>query len=149
MNGEIFEESGDICRLLNEHFSTMGSKISRSFNITEHFIPSSTSSSQSFFFGPVTPTGISLIIDKLKNKSCNINCYPAKVLKFVKTIISPILAHLVNRSLCEGVYPKRFKKARVIPLYKSNCKDDVNNYRPISILPILGKIFERVVYNQL
>ena len=40
------------------------------------------------------------------------------------------------------------KTARVIPLYKSGNVDDVNNYRPVSILPILSKIFERIVYNR-
>ena len=149
LNGEIFEDGRDISRLLNEHFSTIGSKISRSFDPCDHFISSFSSIQNSFFFYGTTAAGVSAIIDNLKNKSCNIDYYPAKVLKHIKAIISPILANLINRSLIEGVYPKSFKKARVIPLHKSNCKDDVNNYRPISILPILGKIFERVVYNQL
>ena len=41
------------------------------------------------------------------------------------------------------------KLARVIPLYKGGCSENVNNYRPISILPLFSKIFERTVYNQL
>ena len=149
LDGVIYEENNDISRLLNEHFSTIGSKISQSFGQADHFISSFSSIQNSFFFNGTTPTGVSIIIDKLKNKSCNIDFYPAKVLKHINLIISPILANLINRSLVEGTYPKSFKKARVIPLHKSKCKDDLNNYRPISILPILGKIFERVVYNQL
>ena len=149
LNGMIFNDNQDISRILNEHFSTIGSKISQSFGHSSHFISSFSSIPNSFFFFGTTPAGVSMIIDKLKNKPCNIEYYPAKVLKHINAIISPILADLINRSLTEGTYPKLFKKARVIPLHKSNNKDDVNNYRPISILHILGKIFERVVYNQL
>ena len=122
LDGVIYEENNDISRLLNEHFSTIGSKISQSFGQADHFISSFSSIQNSFFFNGTTPTGVSIIIDKLKNKSCNIDFYPAKVLKHINLIISPVLANRINRSLVEGIYPKSFKKARVIPLHKSKCR---------------------------
>ena len=149
LEGTVFEDGAQIGNLLNHHFSTIGSKISQSFEPSDHFIASSSSILNSFFFHRVTPNEVAGIIDKLKNKSCHIDYYPSKVLKFLNPILSPILAYLVNKSLSEGHYPRCFKIARVIPLHKGDRKDDVNNYRPISILPILGKIFERIVYNQL
>ena len=111
LDGVLFDDNQDISRILNEHFSTIGSKISQSFGHSSHFISSFSSITNSFFFFGTTPAGVSIIIDKLKNKPCNIEYYPARVLKHINAIISPILANLINRSLNEGAYPKLFKKA--------------------------------------
>ena len=89
------------------------------------------------------------IIINMKNKPCNIDTYPAKVLKHTSYIISPIIANIINKSLRSGYFPNILKIARVIPLHKDKSRNDVNNYRPISCLPLLSKIFERIVHNQL
>lgn len=65
-----------------------------------------------------------------------------KYLNFVKTSI-------VNNCIQSGVFPDELKLANVILLYKGGPKHDPNNYRPISILPTLSKIFERHIVNQL
>ena len=70
-------------------------------------------------------------------------------MKHISEIISPILAYIVNESLANGIFPEQFKVARVIPLYKGGDKSTTGNYRPVSVLPILSKVFERVVFNQL
>ena len=59
------------------------------------------------------------------------------------------LTHIVNLSLKIGVIPSTCKKARVTPLHKAGDKNDPNNYRPISILPFIGKIIEYFVSQQL
>ena len=59
------------------------------------------------------------------------------------------LLHILNLSLSEGVFPDELKVAKCIPLYKSGNKLLINNYRPVSILPIFSKIFERVMYKRL
>ena len=48
-----------------------------------------------------------------------------------------------------GKFPSKWKKANVVPTYKKNNKQLVKNYRPISLLPICGKIFEYLIYNKL
>jgi hypothetical protein len=65
------------------------------------------------------------------------------------TIIACPLTHIINLSLIQGVIPDDLKSARVVPLFKKNDKTEVGNYRPVSILCILSKIFERVVYDQI
>ena len=85
----------------------------------------------------------------MENKSTHIGSYSIKVVKYLSEIISPILCKIVNRSFEMGQFPKFFKTARVIPLYKTGEPNDVNNYRPISILPIFSKIFEKLVYKQI
>ena len=71
----------------------------------------------------------------------------------VKTAGPVICEHLVflliNKSLRDGVFPSSLKLAKVLPLHKNGSKDDVNNYRPISLLVVWNKIFERVVFNRI
>ena len=55
----------------------------------------------------------------------------------------------VNQSLTTGIFPDNLKLAKVIPLFKKGDPTSINNYRPISLLPALSKIFKRVIYNQI
>ena len=50
---------------------------------------------------------------------------------------------VVNKSLTSGIFPQPWKEAKISPIFKTGSKDDVNNYRPISILPTLSKIIEK------
>lgn len=59
------------------------------------------------------------------------------------------LTVIINTSLVTGVFPSLWKHGIVTPIFKSGDIDDVNNYRPITILPILSKILEKIVANQL
>ena len=85
----------------------------------------------------------------MKNKSYGVDNYSAKVLKYVSDIVSPILCDIINKSISIGCFPDILKIARVTPLFKEGNTEEVNNYRPISNLPLFSKIFERVFYDQL
>ena len=65
--------------------------------------------------------------------------------------LAPSVTYLINKSIIDGVVPDHdvWKIARVSPLYKSEDKILVENYRPIAVLPILSKVMERAVYAQL
>ena len=56
---------------------------------------------------------------------------------------------MVNLSLIAGIFPDAWKTARVTPIFKEGLKTDPNNYRPISVLPLVSKLIERIVFNQL
>ena len=64
-------------------------------------------------------------------------------------MIADCVKHLLNLSIETGAVPSEWKQAKVVPLFKSGSKDDLDNYRPISILPILSKILEKAVFHQL
>lgn len=72
-----------------------------------------------------------------------------RIMRTFKFAILPILLLIMNLSIRKGVFPTLWKTAKVIPLYKSGNKKDVNNYRPISLLPIFGKVLEKHVCNTL
>ena len=83
-----------------------------------------------------------------KNSSGN-DGISARFLKKILAIITPPLTHIVNQSLCTGILPDRLKIAKVIPLFKKGDQHVLDNYRPISLLPAISKVFEKIVYNQL
>ncbi len=74
---------------------------------------------------------------------------PLFILKEATPCIIDPLTHIVNLSLKNGIVPGICKRARVTPLHKDGDKSNPNNYRPLSILPFIGKIIEYFVSRQL
>ena len=72
-----------------------------------------------------------------------------KILKRFKHIFVPLLTHIFRICLSKGVFPRCLKKAVVIPIYKSGSRELVNNYRPISLLPVMSKVLEKIINNRL
>ena len=92
------------------------------------------------------------IIDDLVSKnSTGIDKLSTKTLKELKEVISEKIEIIVNQSINTGIFPDKLKVAIVTPIFKENNLDMYlfNNYRPISLLPAISKVFERVMYNQL
>ena len=72
-----------------------------------------------------------------------------RVLKISANIIAPSITWIFNLSLKKGIFVDEWKKAWVLLIYKSGNKHNCENYRAISILPVISKILERLVFNQL
>ncbi|KAG7312982.1 hypothetical protein JYU34_000054 [Plutella xylostella] len=72
-----------------------------------------------------------------------------KILKKFKHILIPPLTYIFQLCLSSGVFPKCLKKAVVVPIHKSGDKTEVTNYRPISLLPAVSKILEKIINNRL
>ena len=70
-------------------------------------------------------------------------------MKYLSTIISNILVKIVNLSVKSRSYPSKLKKAKVIPVFKTEDETDANNYRPISLLSIFDRIFEKIMYKRM
>ena len=83
------------------------------------------------------------------NKASGIDKLSARMLKSAAPIIAPSIAKLINYSFSKSVFPQRWKTAKVFPLFKGGDLDNVNNYRPISVLPVLSKVIERHVHDTL
>ena len=150
-DGDLIDNPIDVSEKFNHFFSSIGEQINRGFGPSQGSFGKFLSGNyvNSVFFSPVSSTDVQRIIISLKSKSCNIHSLPIFLLKFLSDSLSPILAHLINKSLLNGIFPASLKKAQVIPLFKNGSRDDVNNYRPISLLSNYSKIYEKVVCNQL
>ena len=83
------------------------------------------------------------------NKSTGTDGIPIRFLKMNMKLSCTIITHIINLSLKTLIVPLGWKKAVVTPLFKAGCREDAGNYRPVSILPAVSKLIERVVHNQL
>ena len=139
-----------IAEELNRYFSSIAtdldSDIPRVNSSTTEFIPNNATS---MFLAPTTPDELVDLIGGLKNSSSGVNSAPTKLLKYVKHILSGPLSSLINYSFAEGVFPDSFKYATIIPVHKGGSSVIKDNYRPISVLPVMSKIFERAMCNRL
>ena len=70
------------------------------------------------------------------------------MLKEILLGVADPLAILINRSLTEGIFPNILKVAKVIPLYKNKEKDCMSNYKPISLLSNVLKVFEKIIHKK-
>ena len=103
-----------------------------------------------FKFNYVSKVFIEKELLMLKSKkSAGIDDLPPRLLKDTAKVISKPLCVLVNLSLKTGIVPSEWKIPKTSPLHKKEDLTSANNYRPISILPILSKILEKAVHNQL
>ena len=103
-----------------------------------------------FTFQRVSSKEIKDIMRKLNRKKAQgYDEIPTSFIKDGADILADPLASLINRCLANSRFPSAEKCSKVIPVYKSEERSFLDNYRPISILPVLSKVFERVVHQQL
>ena len=83
------------------------------------------------------------------NKASHSSNIPTKTLKQNVDFFSPFILDYVNKSISSCTFPSILKLADIIPVYKKDSRYEKSNYRPISVLPNLSKIFQSVLYNQI
>ena len=102
-----------------------------------------------FHFDLVTDDNVRLIFkDIVAKNSFGIDDLSTRVLKSIQEPLIPILRVVINQSLLTGIFPEKLKLAKVKPLFKKEDRSLFENYRPISLLPAISKIFEKVVHKQ-
>jgi exonuclease III len=102
----------------------------------------------SVFLNPTTPQYIHKIIKSLKNtNSVGYDGLSTIVIKHCSEQLMTPLSHIINLSIAQGVFPDDLKVTILKPLYKKGDREACDNYRPIALIPVVSKIFERVIYN--
>ena len=94
---------------------------------------------------PVTPDECSRIIFSLKNTKEHIDNISVEYFKRFHGYFVHLLCDIINRSYTLGIFPTCFKHATVIPVFKKGDCFNVSNFRPIVLLPFIGKIFEKCI----
>ena len=80
--------------------------------------------------------------------SCGHDNLSAITLKSIANEICECIALIINQSITTGIFPDQLKVAKVVPIFKKNDQSDIKNYRPISVLPTISKLFENVIQTQ-
>ena len=103
-----------------------------------------------FKFNTVTEAKVQNIIEQLNSRSSSgYDGLSTSLLKKIKLVISRPLTTIINQSLNTGIFPDKLKLAKIIPVHKKGSKHSTENYRPISLLPSISTIFEKIVFEQL
>ena len=151
--GNLIQEKKSIADEFNKYFTEVGPKLSsqiinntNSSSCLDYLTPVDCE----FHFAVINNDTILKKISKIKpNKALGLDKIPGKLLKDTAAVVTPFLNLIFNLSLAEGIFPSDWKNARVSPIYKSGNRDECSNYRPISILSTISKIFEKIVFDQI
>ena len=151
-NGQSILEPRIIAKTFNDYFVNVGhnlsSKIPQTSKSYQSFLRNK--AVNSFYLNPTNPKEIVNIINGLKNgKALGPYSIPIDILKYNADDISTPLSAIINMSFFQGVFPDRCKIAKVLPLYKKENVQLCSNYRPISLLSVFSKIFEKCMYKRL
>ena len=151
VEGQELTDKKQIPEAFNNHFVNIGDKFAGTIEQTDTCpIDNIDETNKRFSFKYIQSTQVFRVLSKLKNgKAVGTHNIPKKSLKLSKDIISNSLADIFNASIINNLFPVDFKLGRVTPLFKGDSREDLNNYRPITVLPTTARIFERLIYNQL
>ena len=134
---------------VNNYFVSIAATISAAVPVTQEFTCLAPPVLVSCFFQPASVNEVAGIIKRLKNKGSKVLDIHPSIIKENLIVFSNHFAILYNLSLIKIEFPSLMKIARVNPVYKSGDPNVVDNYRPISSLPIFSKIFERLTLNRI
>ena len=151
--GDIkISSASEMAEAFNCHFANIGHDLARGIPSADtDTVPESylISTNATFSFKSCSPNEVRKLLEKLDTKkSTGLDNLPSRMLKIAAGVLAPSLAFLFNQSISSGIVPTEWKLARVTPIFKKGKRQDVNNYRPISIIPAVAKVFERIIYDQ-
>uniref|UniRef100_A0A8C5AMC5 Reverse transcriptase domain-containing protein n=1 Tax=Gadus morhua TaxID=8049 RepID=A0A8C5AMC5_GADMO len=145
------EKCNNFLSFFNDKISTIHSQLTIDPVLRPKPDPPLTTGQSFSSFATITSSDLSSIVSTMKSTTCNLDPLPTTLLKACLPILSTLITNTVNSSLSSGHVPSSLKLASVTPVLKKPGldPDSPNNYRPISNLPFLSKILERVVAKQL
>ncbi len=156
-DGSIVTKPESIADSFNEYFSNIASRLKSHPNMQhppnsnidnyQNFLKDSVG--RSIYLEKVDASEIHKTIQSFKNKStCDTKIEALKIANTSYGFTS-IIAILINKSFEQGVFPSQMKTAKVIPIHKEGSRADVANYRPISLLTSLSKIYEKTMHRRI
>lgn len=147
-------EKQEIVNEFNNYFTSIGEQMAQKIVINPNDdinkFETLKRSQRTFFLNPTNETEIENLINSFSNNTASgFDKISAFLLKKLSHVVSPILSNIFNLCMSQGIYPDKLKIARVTPVFKAGSPSLFNNYRPISVLSVLNKIFEKILFNRL
>ena len=151
-NGKLITENKEIANVVNNYFCEVGKNLAEEIpnrnNDFRQFLPPRIQST--FYLSPVNQQDVLKEIKKLKpRKAAGPDNIGNKIIQLCPELFSYNLTTIYNHYIEIGEYPQALKIAKVIPIYKKGQRDLPNNYRPISLLSVFDKIFEKLICHKL
>ena len=141
--------NNNIANSFNDYFINVGKSLAN--NIVSQIDPLSyiDKSKNCITDIAVTVNDVKTIVSQLNNSAAGPDDLPASIMKQVSNEYCIPLTHLINLSVLQGDFPSEMKLAKVLPIYKADNHQLIQNYRPISVLNFFSKVYERIIYNNL
>lgn len=154
VDGSLVTEDTDIANKFSEHFASIVSGQDISSATSNKNAPEcetvTTETKNGWTIGPVSVLQTANIIKKLNpSKTKDYYGLQTTLLQRNNLHLARPLCMLINQSIVECVFPNTLKVAYITPIFKAGCKMEVKNYRPVSILPVVSKVIEKAVTQQL
>lgn len=149
-DGNLCENDQKIAEKMNQHFASIGHTLASKIKQTPGIKYKEEEVEQSITLKKTDLTEVKEIIKDLKNHSApGIDGITKKDIEILIDIIGNKLVQLINIVLENGCFPEELKLSKIIPIYKKGEHDNLNNYRPISLLSIFSKLLEKVIKERL
>ena len=148
INNRQISDPFAIVESFNKFYVNVGLNLSKKYGVSEihptsyikrHF-------PQSIFLSDVSNIEVAKAIMDLNNSSHGPDGISTNIFKQTFTLYLNPLVHLLNLSLRQGYFPRELKIARVIPIFKGGDPTEIKNYRPVSVLNVFSKVFEKLMY---
>lgn len=152
IENEMITDKKAIVEAFNNFFLNIGNNVSRLINDSslDPLYCMKNRIRNSLYFTPTNPEEVRSLVKSLKDKSSGSDNMQPKVLKACHNIIALPLSTIINQCILSGVFPNELKVARIIPIYKGKGdSQELVNYRPISLLNCISKIFEKIIFKRL
>ena len=142
VNGVSKNKTTDLANAFNEHFSTIGLKLANEIpseaNGDKSCLEYLNITDQRFCFTPTNSSQVFSLLNKLsKSKASGLDKITARLIRECADLICISICKIFNCSLTTGIFPDDWKCAKVTPLFKQGSSSDMNNYRPISVIPVM------------
>ena len=152
INKNLITDPEAICNSFNNFFVNVADNIlnERKYNGNKQFTDYLTNPTpNSFVYALSDASEVEILIKQLNiSKASGPNGIPTNVLQLISNEISQPLSKICNIAFTTGVHPEKLKLVNTVPIFKKGSKLLVSNYRPISLLSNLNKIFEKLMYNR-
>ena len=147
---QVFTSTSDIAEAFNNHFTNIGQSLAQE-------IPSSEIDPLAyvnpvdgvFSFQWINVQKVIKLLEAIDvGKATGLDKIPNRLLKIAADVFVPFLMGIFNQSLVTGIFPSEWKMAKVSSIFKNGSTSELNNYRPISVIPTIAKIFKKIIYDQ-
>ena len=152
VKNKIVDDPKDIAENLNDFFVTVGPETEKTVPVTPNMSHKRFMKSQNDFsmiIAHISENEVLELIKSLPVKGTGPASIPLDLLKVVADLIVIPLCYIINVSFSTGVFPECLKVAKVLALHKGGSTEELNNFRPISLLSIFDKIIEKLMHKRL
>lgn len=151
VHGKQISQNDEIADAFNNYFANVAEVMANEIQCsTNNANFNEKTCTNTIFLKPVDSLEIEKYIHELNiNTAAGLDNLTPKILREINEYISPILANIINTSFLSGICPDHFKISYVTPVYKTGDKSSLSNYRPISVISNIGKVFEKALKSRL